>query len=125
MSVELPKPSTNVLVIDASLAGGVLSARFVGTADVEGKPYLDEVVKKLHDEAQRLAVTKVEIDFRELEFMNSSSFKVFVSWLALVQEVATDKQYRIHFRSNPNLHWQRRSLAALSCFAVDLVSIET
>lgn len=125
MSVELPKPSTNVLAIDASFAEGVLSSRFVGTADVEGKPYLDEVVKKLHEEALRLAVTKVEIDLRELEFMNSSSFKVFVSWLAALQELATDKQYRIHFRSNPNLHWQRRSLAALSCFAVDLVSIET
>ena len=32
---------------------------------------------------------------------------------------------QISFLSNPNMHWQRRSLAALSCFAVDLVSIET
>lgn len=125
MTVELPKPSTNVLAIDASFAAGILSSRFVGTADVEAKPYLDEVVTKLHEEALRLSATKVEIDFRELEFMNSSSFKVFVTWLALLQELATDKQYRIHFRSNPNLHWQRRSLAALSCFAVDLVAIET
>jgi len=125
MTVELPERTTNVLVVDASFADGVLSSRFVGTADVEAKPYLDEVVKKLHSEAQRLAATKVEVDFRELEFMNSSSFKVFVAWLAMVQDLAADKQYRIHLRSNPNLHWQRRSLAALSCFAVDLVAIET
>ena len=52
-------------------------------------------------------------------------FKVFVTWLAQVQELPTEKQYRIHFMSNPNMHWQRRSLAALSCFAVDLVTIET
>lgn len=125
MTVELPERSTTVLAVDASFADGVLSSRFVGTADVEAKPYLDEVVKRLHAEAQRLGATKVEVDFRELEFMNSSSFKVFVAWLALVQDLAADKQYRIHLRSNPNLHWQRRSLAALSCFAVDLVAIET
>jgi len=105
MSVELPPPSTTVLAVNASFADGVLSSRFVGTADIEAKPYLDEVVKKLQAEAQRLAVTKVEIDFRELEFMNSSSFKVFVAWLAAVQELSADKQYRIHLRSNPNLHW--------------------
>jgi hypothetical protein len=125
MSIELPAPTSNVLAISASFAEGVVSSRFVGTADIEAKEYLDEVVKKLHAEAQRLAVTKVELDFRELEFMNSSSFKVFVSWLAALQDLAPEKQYRIHVRSNPNLHWQRRSLAALSCFAVDLVAIET
>jgi len=45
--------------------------------------------------------------------------------LAQVQELPADKQYRIHFVSNPSMHWQRRSLAALSCFAVNLVTIET
>ena len=125
MSVQLPKPSSTVLSVDASFADGTLSSRFVGTADVEAKPYLDDVVKQLHEEALRLGATKVVVDFRELEFMNSSSFKVFVSWLALVQELPTEKQYRIHLLSNPSLHWQRRSLAALSCFAVDLVAIET
>lgn len=125
MSVELPKSTSAVLSVDASFADGTLSSRFVGTADVEAKPYLDDVVKKLHEEALRLGTTKVVIDFRELEFMNSSSFKVFVSWLAMVQELPADKQYRIHLLSNPSMHWQRRSLAALSCFAVDLVAIET
>jgi len=125
MSVELPKSTSAVLSVDASFADGTLSSRFIGTADVEAKPYLDDVVKKLHEEALRLGANKVVIDFRELEFMNSSSFKVFVSWLALVQELPADKQYRIHLLSNPSMHWQRRSLAALSCFAVDLVAIET
>ncbi len=56
--------------------------------------------------------------------MNSSSFKIFVAWLANVQELPPEKQYKITLRSNPNLHWQRRSLAALSCFAAELVTIE-
>ncbi|MDB4957395.1 MAG: hypothetical protein JWO36_4964, partial [Myxococcales bacterium] len=64
-------------------------------------------------------------DLRELEFMNSSCFKAFVAWIAMIRDLETDKQYRMHLLSNPNLHWQRRSLAALTCFAVDLVTIET
>jgi hypothetical protein len=125
MSVELPRSTSPVLSVDAEFADGTLTSRFIGTADVEAKPYLDEAAKKLHEEALRLGAKKVVLDFRELEFMNSSSFKVFVSWLALVQELPADQQYRIHLRSNPSMHWQRRSLAALSCFAVDLVAIET
>ena len=125
MSLELPKMTGTVLSVDGSFADGVIKVRFAGTADVEAKPDLDTSVKKLQEESLRLGATKVVVDFRELEFMNSSCFKVFVSWLAALQEIAPEKQYRIHLLSNPSLHWQRRSLAALSCFAVDLVAIET
>lgn len=125
MSLDLPKKAGTVLAIESSLQDGVATVVFRGTADVESRPDLDALVKKIHDEAMRLKVSKVVIDFRTLEFMNSSSFKIFVGWLAHVQELPSDAQYRIHFLSNPSVHWQRRSLAALSCFAVDLVTIES
>ena len=125
MTLQLPKLDVPVLTADAALADSVMTVRFRGTADSEAKPALDHYVEALHDEARRVAAAKVVIDFRELEFMNSSSFKVFVTWLAKVQELPADNQYRIHFLSNPSMHWQRRSLAALSCFAVNLVTIET
>lgn len=125
MSLDLPKKAGTVLAIDSQLQDGVATVVFRGTADVESRPDLDALVKKIHDEALRLKVSKVVIDFRTLEFMNSSSFKIFVGWLAQVQELPGDAQYRIHFLSNPSMHWQRRSLAALSCFAVDLVTIES
>jgi anti-anti-sigma factor len=125
MTLQLPKLDVSVLTADAALAESAITTRFRGTADSEAKPKLDDYVAALHQEANRLAVSKVVVDFRELEFMNSSSFKVFVTWLSQVQEQPADKQYRIHFLSNPSMHWQRRSLAALSCFATDLVTIET
>lgn len=125
MSLDLPKKAGTVLAIDSHLEDGVATVGFRGTADVESRPDLDALVKKIHEEAMRLKVSKVVIDFRTLEFMNSSSFKIFVGWLANVQELPADRQYRIHFLSNPSMHWQRRSLAALSCFAVDLVTIES
>lgn len=125
MTLDIPKLRAAVLSADETLTDGVLSVRFRGTADVEAKPELDHYVDALHRAATRAGIKKMALDFRELEFMNSSSFKVFVTLLSQVQELPADKQYRIHFLSNPNMHWQRRSLAALSCFAVDLVTIET
>ena len=125
MMLQLPTLDGPALSADAALADSVATVRFRGTADFESKPALDEYVAALHAEACRVAASKVVVDFRELEFMNSSSFKVFVWWLSQMQELPADKQYRLQFLSNPSMHWQRRSLAALSCFAVDLVTIET
>ena len=125
MTSEFPKLSGTVLNIATTLQDQVLVARFTGTADVEAKPQLDQFMKELQTAVETQGAKKVVVDFRELEFMNSSSFKVFVTWLGALQDKPADQQYRIHFLSNPNIHWQRRSLAALSCFAVDLISIET
>jgi hypothetical protein len=48
-----------------------------------------------------------------------------VSWIGQVQDLEAHRQYRIRFLSDDNKHWQRRSLGALSCFAVDLIQVET
>ncbi|MDB4955484.1 MAG: uncharacterized protein JWO36_3053, partial [Myxococcales bacterium] len=102
MSVELPKLSSP-MSINASFADGIVHVRLAGTADVEAKPDLDAVTKKLHEECLRLTATKVVVDLRELEFMNSSCFKAFVAWIAMIRDLETDKQYRMHLLSNPNL----------------------
>lgn len=96
-----------------------------GSAESAALTALDAFLKRLHRSAVDAKIAEVVVDMRKLEFMNSSCFKVFVSWLGSVQDLDAAKQYRIHLLSNPNLHWQRRSLAALSCFAVDLVTIST
>jgi hypothetical protein len=125
MTLELLNVSGGVMSAEGSLRDNTLSVLFAGTADSLSRSELETFVKQLHSEAVRLAVPTVAIDLRELEFMNSSCFKVFVSWLAQLRDLEASQQYRIKIRSNPSLLWQRRSLAALSCFAVDLVTIET
>lgn len=125
MKLDLPSSTGPLLRVEGHVDGKVLQLKFSGEADVEAKPEIDTVVRKIHEEALRLGAERIDVDLRQLEFMNSSCFKVFVSWLSSVQDLDTDKQYKIHLLSNPNLHWQRRSLAALSCFAVDLVTIST
>jgi hypothetical protein len=89
------------------------------------KEGLDGLLPRVHEEALRRSAAEVVVDFRKLEFMNSSCFKSFVTWISEVQELAPEKQYRLRLLSSPEMHWQRRSLHALRCFAVDLISVET
>ena len=97
---------------------------FTGSGDMNATSVLHEYLKLVHEEAQRIGLSQVSCDFKQLTFMNSSCFKSFCNWLKRVQERPAGKQYQIRFLSNVSLHWQRRSLSALRCFAAELVSIE-
>jgi hypothetical protein len=102
-----------------------ITATLEGNADVAAMDALDMLLDRLHAEAMRLAISETVIDLRHLEFMNSSCFKSFVTWISGIQDLEPPKQYRIKFLSNPQMHWQKRSLHALRCFAVQLISVES
>jgi hypothetical protein len=100
-----------------------LVAKLWGTADLRVTDSVEAILSRVHQKALELSIPEVRMDLRELEFMNSSCFKSFVSWISDVSDL-TAGQYRIRFLSNPSILWQRRSLHALSCFAAELVTIE-
>ena len=102
---------------------GALVAKLSGTADLRVTDSVEAILNRVHQKALELSIPEVRMDLRDLEFMNSSCFKSFVSWISDVSDL-TSGQYRIRFLSNPSILWQRRSLHALSCFAAELVTIE-
>lgn len=124
MDLNLPAATLGDFSVEATLQERVIDARFTGNADLRAREALEKFLVGLHAEVQRVGAEKVLVDFHRLEFMNSSCFKSFVTWIGEVQDLQAEKQYRIHFRSNPEMLWQRRSLHALRCFAVDLITIE-
>jgi len=69
--------------------------------------------------------SEIVVDMHALEFMAASCFTELVAWLTRLQELEPDDRYRIRFRSNPTILWQKRSLRALSCFDTDIVTIES
>lgn len=107
----------------ATHEGTTIVALLKGNADYAALDLLDMLLTRLHAEAKRLGITEAQIDLRQLEFMNSSCFKSFVSWISEVQELDLDKQYKVTFLSNPKMHWQKRSLHSLRCFAIDLITV--
>ena len=100
-----------------------IHAVLTGNADYAALDALESLLEKVHQEARRLAITEAVVDLRQLEFMNSSCFKSFVSWITNIQELDPPQQYKVRFVSNPNMHWQKRSLHSLRCFAVELIDV--
>ena len=105
-----------------SLENGRLALRFVGSGDMNAIAPLSGFLKRVHEEATRLAVTEVICNLQQLVFMNSSCFKSFVVWIDTVKNAP--QGYLIRFLTDPNLHWQRRSLEALRRLATNIVEIE-
>jgi hypothetical protein len=103
--------------------GTTFHMTLAGNADYAALDALEMLLTRSHSEACRFGIKEAIVDLRELEFMNSSCFKCFLSWIADVQELDEESRYKIVFQSSSKLHWQKRSLHSLRCFAVDLISI--
>jgi hypothetical protein len=106
---------------------GVPSLRLSGTADAPACAPLEQTLERLHGELVALGSQRCDLDLTALEFMTATSFKVLATWIGRIQELAPDKRYRVHIRSNRDHAWQARSLRtlrmlqALASFAVELV----
>ena len=123
--LDLPEINTAELRSESSLAAHAIQVRLAGSAESFAKTDLDALLKGVHEEALRREIREVVVDMRELEFMNSSCFKAFVSWIGHDEELDPTLQYKIRILSHQAKHWQKRSLGALACFAADLIRVET
>lgn len=112
------------LKVTASADPQALTLSFDGAADLGLQAQLDTLLKEVHSLVSAQGVKEVVLDFLKLEFMTSSCFKSLVTWISTAQEVEAAKQYRIRFRSNPQILWQRRSLHVLQSFAPELITLE-
>jgi hypothetical protein len=121
-SLELEAVDISAFGCSPHLEDGQLTVSFSGTGDVAAIELLASYLKRVHAEAERLQLSEVICDFRRLSFMNSSCFKAFVVWIDTVKNAA--RAYRIRFLTDPEMHWQRRSLEALRRLATDVVSVE-
>ncbi len=104
--------------------GKELVVELVGNADHRTSERMHDLCVRLHTAALAENVIAVVIDLRQLEFMNSSSFKALVTWVSDIQDLEPAQRYKIRAFSNPGIPWQRRSLQSLQYFAVDLVTVE-
>jgi hypothetical protein len=123
MTIDVPVIETEELRSEATYVAPGVNVRLVGSAESSAMAPLGDLLGRLHGEAVRLAVREVTIDMRELEFMNSSCFKAFVSWVGELRDMDPGRQYRIRFLSDEHKHWQRPSLGTLRSVAADLVQI--
>jgi hypothetical protein len=121
-TLQLQAEDTTGFACAPTLDDGKLTITFVGTGDVAAIELLASYLKRVHSEAERLGLSEVTCDFRQLSFMNSSCFKAFVVWIDTVKNAA--QAYQIRFLTAPEMQWQRRSLEALRRLATTIVSVD-
>lgn len=120
--LELARAEAPSFTCSPRLEEGRLEIGFAGTGDGAAIELLADYLKRVHAEVERLALGEVRCDFRKLLFMNSSCFKAFVVWIDTVKNAA--RPYRIRFMTDPEMHWQKRSLEALRRLATNVVTLE-
>ena len=108
----------------AELADARLMLHLSGQADPRSNSRIEGFLQAADAQSVAAGVKEVVVDFRRLEFMNSSCLKSLVSWLRRVQERPAEQRYTIRFLHEPESHWQIRSFSALAAFARGILTIE-
>jgi hypothetical protein len=111
--------------VESEIGTNAIRARFSGNADIDAIAPLRDLMARMHAELVRVAAREIEIDLRDLEFMNAACMKLFVNWVSDILEAPEEQRYRLRFVSNPEVRWQRRSLMALQCFTTDVVVLDS
>jgi hypothetical protein len=107
-----------------SREGAVVIVALDGEADVAALTLIDQLLAQADALAQEHHAAFVALDVARLRFISASCLSKIIAWINRVRRRDESARYQIKLRYNQNVHWQRRSLAALQCFAVDLISIE-
>ena len=84
-------------------------------------PFVDSV----HAHVLEANAQEIRVDLTGLEFCNSSGFKSFIYWIELIQKAPEEKRYKLRFVSSKERKWQKTSLLALSCYGVNLVTLDS
>jgi hypothetical protein len=106
-----PELQANALVLDVSGAvemrdpGGVLN------------PYWNMI----DEEARRRKLKRVEVDMRDLSFMNSSGILTLVRWITKAKSHPATDAYQLVLKYDRNVTWQRTSIPTLAKLAPNIV----
>ena len=123
MDIDLEVPASSELRAAARADGALLMVTLEGPADLRTKATLDRLLDKVHSLAMERKAPEVKLDLRGVEFMNSSCIKSLVTWIGDAQDAAPSGAYAITLVGSSAVHWQTRSLEALSGLA-DIVRID-
>jgi hypothetical protein len=75
----------------------------------------------LDDEALRHHIQRVEVDLRDLSFMNSSGILTLVRWITRAKGHPAGAGYTLVLKYDRNVTWQRTSVPTLAKLAPGIV----
>ena len=110
------------LTVSPKVSQGVLKVMLAGAVEMrEPGDLLNPYWIKLDEETRRLGIRQVEIDLRDLSFMNSSGLLTLVRWITRAKSHTADA-YRMVLTYDRNVTWQRASIPTLAKLAPEVVT---
>jgi hypothetical protein len=121
--LRVPDVEDPDFIVEMSYAEGAV-LRLSGSADKASVHAIATMFGALHDELCVRGTRALVIDMYDVDFMAAPCFRQLLALVGRVQELEREKRYRIRLRGNRSVAWQTHSLAALSCFDTELISVE-
>lgn len=103
-------------------SGDVLRVKMTGAVEMRDPgELLNPYWTGLDTAAREKQVKRVEVDLRDVSFMNSSGILTLVRWITKAKTHAPDKAYTLVLQYDRNVTWQRTSIPTLAKLAPQIV----
>ena len=110
--------SAEGLSITPQPSGDVLRVKMTGAVEMRDPgELLNPYWNGLDDAARAKSLKRVEVDLRDVNFMNSSGILTLVRWITKAKTHAPDKAYTLVLQYDRNVTWQRTSIPTLAKLA--------
>ncbi len=117
-----PPLTAEGLTVFAKVGPGILRVMLAGAVEMRDPGVLlNPYWAHIDEETRRLGLKRVEVDVRDLNFMNSSGLLTFVRWITKAKAHTTDG-YQMTLKYDHNVTWQRASIPTLAKLAPDVVT---
>ncbi len=114
--------SAEGLSITPQPSGDVLRVKMTGAVEMRDPgELLNPYWNGLDDAARAKSLKRVEVDLRDVSFMNSSGILTLVRWITKAKTHAPDKAYQLVLQYDRNVTWQRTSIPTLAKLAPQIV----
>jgi len=98
------------------------TVKFLGCVDLQDpEPVISPFFDKIHNKIITEGIKEITLDFRELNFLNSSGIKTITKWIMKIPPLSDDKKYKLKLIYSEDVTWQRTSLMILTYLAPDNV----
>jgi hypothetical protein len=122
MSSQLVPLNAEGITIVPRMESGMLQVKVAGAVEMrEPGDLLNPYWIALDEEALRHHINRVEVDLRDLNFMNSSGILTLVRWITRAKGHPAGTGYTLVLKYDRNVTWQRTSVPTLAKLAPNVV----
>lgn len=119
---DLNTLKADTLTVTPVTDGGILRLVMSGAVEMRDPGgVLNPYWTRVDDMARAQQMKRVEVDLRDLNFMNSSGILTLVRWITKAKTHAPEESYQLVLQYDRNVTWQRTSIPTLAKLAPNVV----